>query len=70
VQESPLTLLAVHAHPDDETITMGGVLARYAAEGIRTVLICATGGERGAPPDTLGLASRPHASLPRCVDVV
>ena len=28
-----LTLLTVHAHPDDETISTGGVMARYAAEG-------------------------------------
>ena len=35
----PLTLMAVHAHPDDEATSADGVLARYAAEGIRTVLI-------------------------------
>jgi N-acetyl-1-D-myo-inositol-2-amino-2-deoxy-alpha-D-glucopyranoside deacetylase len=37
----------VHAHPDDETIYMGGTLARYAAAGIR--IVCATGtrGELG-----------------------
>jgi LmbE family N-acetylglucosaminyl deacetylase len=33
------TLLAVHAHPDDETITMGGTLARYSAEGVRTIVV-------------------------------
>ena len=43
----PLTLMAVHAHPDDETIGTGGVLARAAAEGIRTVLVTCTGGEVG-----------------------
>jgi N-acetyl-1-D-myo-inositol-2-amino-2-deoxy-alpha-D-glucopyranoside deacetylase len=42
-----LSLLAVHAHPDDETITMGGSLARYAAEGVRTTLVTATRGEVG-----------------------
>src|SRR6201992_2047084 len=36
----PLTLMAVHAHPDDESSSTGGVLATYSAEGIRTV--CAT----------------------------
>ena len=30
-----LTLLAVHAHPDDECISTGGLLARYAAEGVQ-----------------------------------
>lgn len=43
----PLTLMAVHAHPDDEAIGTGGVLARAAAEGIRTVLVTCTGGEVG-----------------------
>src|SRR3954462_2676229 len=33
----PLTLMAVHAHPDDEASGTGGVLARYAAEGLTTV---------------------------------
>jgi LmbE family N-acetylglucosaminyl deacetylase len=42
-----LTLLTVHAHPDDETISTGGVMARYAAEGIRVVCITCTGGEHG-----------------------
>src|SRR5919204_2264966 len=42
-----LTLLAVHAHPDDEVICMGGTLARYAAEGLRTALVCCTRGEEG-----------------------
>lgn len=44
---NPLTLLAVHAHPDDESIGTGGTFARYAAEGIRTVLVCCTRGEEG-----------------------
>ena len=32
------TLIAVYAHPDDECIGTGGILARYGAEGVRTVL--------------------------------
>lgn len=40
-------ILAVLAHPDDESLGMGGVLARYAAEGVETFLVCATRGERG-----------------------
>lgn len=48
-----LTLMAVHAHPDDEAIGTGGVLARAAAHGIRTVLVTCTGGEVGEiAPDT------------------
>ncbi|NJM06905.1 N-acetyl-1-D-myo-inositol-2-amino-2-deoxy-alpha-D-glucopyranoside deacetylase [Candidatus Gracilibacteria bacterium] len=42
-----LCILLVHAHPDDECLSTGGVLARYSAEGIRTVLVIATGGEEG-----------------------
>jgi mycothiol conjugate amidase Mca len=42
-----LTLLTVHAHPDDETIATGGVMARYAAEGLRVVCVTCTGGELG-----------------------
>jgi LmbE family N-acetylglucosaminyl deacetylase len=48
---SPLTLMAVHAHPDDEASSTGGVLARYGAEGIRTVLVTCTNGELGNGPD-------------------
>jgi N-acetyl-1-D-myo-inositol-2-amino-2-deoxy-alpha-D-glucopyranoside deacetylase len=43
----PLTLLLVHAHPDDESISTGGVMARYAAEGARVVCVTCTGGEHG-----------------------
>lgn len=43
----PLTLLAVHAHPDDEAFSMGGTYAKAAAAGIHTVLVCATRGEAG-----------------------
>jgi N-acetyl-1-D-myo-inositol-2-amino-2-deoxy-alpha-D-glucopyranoside deacetylase len=42
-----LTLLTVHAHPDDESISTGGVMARYAAEGVRVVCVTCTGGEHG-----------------------
>ncbi|MGN9913478.1 PIG-L family deacetylase [Phytohabitans sp. LJ34] len=45
-----LTLMAVHAHPDDEVISTGGILARYAAEGVRTVLVTCTNGEQGDGP--------------------
>lgn len=45
-----LTLMAVHAHPDDEVLGTGGVFARYAGEGIRTVLVTCTNGEQGDGP--------------------
>jgi len=45
--EERLTLLTVHAHPDDEASKGAGTVARYHAEGIHTVLVCCTGGEEG-----------------------
>ena len=39
--------MCVLAHPDDESLGMGGTLAKYAAEGVETYLITATKGERG-----------------------
>ncbi len=44
---SNLRLLAILAHPDDESLGFGGTLAKYANEGIETYLISATRGERG-----------------------
>ena len=41
------TLLAVLAHPDDETFGMGGTLALYARRGVSVQLVCATRGEVG-----------------------
>jgi LmbE family N-acetylglucosaminyl deacetylase len=43
----PGTLVTFHAHPDDECINTGGVMARAAADGHRVVLVLATGGEVG-----------------------
>ena len=47
----PLTLMAVHAHPDDEVTSTGGVLARYASEGATTVVVTCTDGRCGDGPD-------------------
>lgn len=44
---SPLKLLGVFAHPDDESMGMGGTLAKYSAEGVEAHVICASRGERG-----------------------
>jgi LmbE family N-acetylglucosaminyl deacetylase len=43
-------MMAVHAHPDDEASSTGGVLATYAAQGVRTVLVTCTNGEFGDAP--------------------
>lgn len=45
----PLTLMAVHAHPDDEA-SGGGILAAYADEGVRTIVVTCTNGEFGDAP--------------------
>lgn len=64
----PFTLVAFHAHPDDEALLMAGTLARAAAEGHRVVLVVATAGEAGlVRGGTTGpaLASRRVAELQR-----
>jgi LmbE family N-acetylglucosaminyl deacetylase len=45
----PLTLMVVHAHPDDEA-SGGGILATYADQGIRVVVVTCTNGEYGDAP--------------------
>jgi LmbE family N-acetylglucosaminyl deacetylase len=44
---SPKTLLAILAHPDDETFGTGGTLALYASRGVAVHYVCATRGEVG-----------------------
>src|SRR5690349_15658892 len=63
----PLTLMVVHAHPDDECIGTGGVLPRYAAEGVRTVLVTATLGDEGEihDPDLDEAEARPRLAAIR-----
>jgi mycothiol S-conjugate amidase len=45
--DEALCLMTVHAHPDDEASKGPGTVARYHQEGVRTVLVCCTGGESG-----------------------
>ncbi len=59
------SLLLVFAHPDDETYATGATIARYASEGVRTSLYCATDGGAGrssgipvSSPAELGLLRR------------
>jgi len=42
-----LCLLSVHAHPDDEASKGAATVAKAAADGVKTVLVCCTGGEAG-----------------------
>ena len=48
--ETSRTMLSVHAHPDDEALFTGGVIARYAREGVRQVLVTCTEGNLGFDP--------------------
>lgn len=62
-------LVVVHAHPDDETLTMGGTLARLATTAASLTLVTATRGELGEviPPELAGLEGTPELA-PRRVD--
>jgi len=60
----PLCLMTVHAHPDDEASKGAGTVARYHAEGVRTVLVCCTGGEEGEILNPAMDTPDVHASLP------
>ena len=43
-----LRLMAVHAHPDDESSKGAATMARYVAEGVEVLVATCTGGERGS----------------------
>ena len=47
IMPAKLKLMAILAHPDDESMGTGGILSKYAAEGVETYLITATRGQRG-----------------------
>ena len=46
--EAKLRLLAVHAHPDDESSKGAATMAKYAREGVEVLVATMTGGERGS----------------------
>lgn len=68
------TMLVVGAHPDDETFTTGGLMARAVAEGRRVVCVTATRGEEGSldparwPPAEMGTVR--EAELDACLAVL
>src|SRR5271170_2045769 len=45
---SRLRLMAVHAHPDDESSKGAATMARYVDEGVDVLVVTCTGGERGS----------------------
>jgi LmbE family N-acetylglucosaminyl deacetylase len=55
-----LTLMAVHAHPDDEASSTGGVLATYSDQGIRTIIVTCTNGEFGDAPGGIKPGAEGH----------
>jgi LmbE family N-acetylglucosaminyl deacetylase len=55
-----LTMMAVHAHPDDEASSTGGVLATYSDQGIRTVVVTCTNGEFGDGPNGVKPGAEGH----------
>ncbi len=57
------TLLAVHAHADDESISTGGILAKYSAKGFRTVLAYGTRGEAGDILNPQFVSSKPGLNI-------
>ena len=71
-------LLSVHAHPDDESSKGASTVARYKTEGVRSVLVCCTGGEEGdilnPAMDVPGVRERLHEvrmeELQAAVDVI
>ena len=63
----PLKLMAVLAHPDDESLGIGGTLARYAGEGVETYLVTATRGEASVAASAKAQKSRRLKSSVKCV---
>ena len=60
-------VLFVHAHPDDETLATGGLIAELAARGVRVSVLTATRGEQGevVPGPLSGLAGTPGLTAHR-----
>jgi LmbE family N-acetylglucosaminyl deacetylase len=62
MSSGPLTLMAVHAHPDDESTSTGGILAHYALRGVRTIVVTCTDGDLGDGPGGVKPGEGRHAS--------
>ncbi|HVL80942.1 MAG TPA: N-acetyl-1-D-myo-inositol-2-amino-2-deoxy-alpha-D-glucopyranoside deacetylase [Actinomycetota bacterium] len=63
----PRSIVFVHAHPDDESLSTGGTIARYAAEGVRVCLVTCTDGDLGEIAEVDGLV--PERIEPRLGEV-
>jgi LmbE family N-acetylglucosaminyl deacetylase len=69
-----LSLLAVFAHPDDESIMMGGTLAFYTRRGVEVNVLCATRGEWGtaalSPADRKNLGAIREVELKKACEIL
>ncbi len=73
-----LRLLAVHAHPDDESSKGAATMAKYAAEGVDVMVATCTGGERGdvlnpaaqADVDRLGLCEVRRREMAKAQEIL
>jgi mycothiol S-conjugate amidase len=74
----PLRLMAVHAHPDDESSKGAAATARYVSEGVEVMVVTCTGGERGdvlnpaaqAEVDERGLAAVRRDEMARAANAL
>jgi LmbE family N-acetylglucosaminyl deacetylase len=64
------TLFLVHAHPDDEAISTGGVMMRAHEDGHRVVLVTCTRGEEGEIHNMEEAATRPRLAAVRTVELM
>ena len=76
--ESELRLMTVHAHPDDEASKGAGTVAKYSADGVRTVLVCCTDGGAGdilnpamdTPENQANLVEVRRAELDKSAEII
>jgi mycothiol S-conjugate amidase len=77
--DEPLRLMAVHAHPDDESSKGAATMARYVREGVEVLVVTCTGGERGSvlnpqlasDPEVLAdLPARRRAEMARAREIL
>src|ERR1700677_1060737 len=63
--DAKLRLLAVHAHPDDESSKGAATMAKYVREGVEVLVATMTGGERGSVLNSAMDRPEVQADLPR-----
>lgn len=74
----PLRLMAVHAHPDDESSKGAAAIGKYLSEGVDVMVVTCTGGERGdvlnaaaqADVDRLGIEAVRRAEMAAAIEIL